>query len=131
MPFESILVVDDEPVVLGAVAATLRHAGYRVLAASSAGEALEIGRKWLDAIDLMVCDVVIPDQSGPSLADGFRGIHPETRYLFIAGLPDHPDVRLRVLDCGRAFLAKPFMPRDLLHKVRHVLDTVIAMSARA
>lgn len=131
MPFESILVVDDEPVVLGAVSATLTHAGYRVRSAGSAEQALEIARRCTDRIDLMVCDVVIPDRSGPSLAEDFRALHPETRVLFIAGLPDHPDVKDRVLGRGRAFLPKPFMPQDLLRKVRHVLDSAKTMTAQA
>ena len=126
-----ILVVDDERVVLSAVAATLTHAGYAVLSAASPAEALEIGRRHSQPIDLMVCDVVMPGQNGPSLADDFRRIHPETRYLFIAGFPNHPAVRERILGENRAFLAKPFMPRDLLSKVRQVLEGEKSFGARA
>lgn len=131
MPSESILVVDDEPLVLGAVSATLTHAGYHVMSAGSAEQALEAGRRYAARIDLMVCDVVIPGRSGPSLAEDFRAIHPETRVLFMAGLPDHPEVKDGVLGRGRAFLAKPFMPQDLLHRVRHILDSGFTMTARA
>jgi|SRR5579872_5615660 len=131
MGVPQILVVDDERVVLSALAAILTHAGYAVLCAGSPAEALEIARRQGQTIDLMVCDVVMPAQNGPSLADDFRLIHPETRYLFIAGLPDHPEVRERILPENRAFLAKPFMPRDLLSKVRHVLQAEKSLGARA
>ncbi len=120
MPDEIILVVDDEPVVLNSVAAILQFAGFTVLRAASPQEALHIGLSHLQPIVLMVCDVLMPGLSGPRMADEFGMLHPETQFLFMAGLPDHPEVRERV-DSGDGFLAKPFLPKELLAKVRQIL----------
>lgn len=116
-----ILVVDDEPVVLRSVAGALHHAGFSVLTANSPHEALHIGITHAAAIDLMICDVLMPELTGPQLAEKFAFLHPETKLLFMAGLPDHPEVREFILAPRRAFLAKPFLPRDLVAKVNSLL----------
>lgn len=116
-----ILVVDDEPVVLRAVSLALQQAGFPVLRAGSPSEALRLGVAHRSPIDLMVCDVLMAGMSGGRLAEEFRSLHPETQYLFMAGLPDHPEVRDHILARGYAFLAKPFLPKQLLAKVRSML----------
>lgn len=118
-----ILVVDDEPVVLRSVAGALHHAGFSVLSAPSPREALHIGATHSGAIDLMICDVLMPDLTGPRLAEQFLRLHPETKLLFMAGLPDHPEVREFIIAPCHAFLAKPFLPRDLVAKVNSLLNT--------
>lgn len=118
---ETILVVDDERFVLSCVTGILRHAGFEVLEAASPEEALRIGLAHRDAIDLIVCDVVMPGLAGPALVEQFAMLHPESQCLFMAGLPDHPDVHRHILQRGRAFLPKPFFPKDLVAKVRSML----------
>ena len=118
---ENILVVDDEPFVLNIVCCVLENAGFTVLRAASAADALALASHHSESIHLVVSDVVMPGLSGPSLADRFAQIHPETDFIFMAGLPDSPEVCDRILSRGRAFLAKPFVPRTLLQKVREVL----------
>lgn len=120
---EIVLVVDDEPIVLKIVCSILEHAGFLVLQASSAKEALRIGSVHPDFINLLLCDVVMPGQSGPTVADQFIVMHPETLCLFMAGYPDNTEVVDRVLARGHAFLAKPFVPKTLLSKVREVLSS--------
>jgi DNA-binding NtrC family response regulator len=118
---EVILVVDDEPFVLNIVSCVLEQAGFTVLRASCAREALVVAGLHSDHIHLLLSDVVMPGLSGPSLADRLALIHPETEVIFMAGLPDSPEVCDRILSRGRAFLAKPFVPRTLLEKVNQVL----------
>jgi DNA-binding NtrC family response regulator len=118
---EVILVVDDEPFVLNIVTNILRNAGFSVLSASSADEALEIARRNASPIHLLISDVVMPGLTGPALADRFSEIHPETECMFMAGLPDTPEVCDRILRRGRAFLPKPFVPQTLVKKVHEVL----------
>src|SRR5579883_1872375 len=114
---ETILVVDDELFVLNAVCGILRHAGYDVLRASTPAEALAISHQYSGPIHLLLSDVVMPQMSGPTLADRLEPIHPETIALFMAGMPDHPEVLARVLPLGRGFLPKPFTAATLLSKV--------------
>jgi DNA-binding NtrC family response regulator len=118
---EVILVVDDEPFVLNIVSNILRNAGFEVLSAASADEALEIGRGYGQPIHLLLSDVIMPGLSGPSLADRFTEMHAETECMFMAGLPDTPEVCDRILRRGRAFLPKPFVPQTLVKKVHEVL----------
>jgi two-component system cell cycle sensor histidine kinase/response regulator CckA len=123
---EVILVVDDEPFVLNIVCSILENARYTVLRAASAFEALEIGRRFDAHIHLLLSDVIMPGLSGPSLAENFSEIHPETECMFMAGLPDSPEVCERILNRGRAFLPKPFFPRTLVNKVHEVLGGNLA-----
>ena len=120
--FETVLVVDDEPVVLNIICSVLEQAGFQVLRASTPHEALRIGSIHRDSIRLLVCDVVMPGQCGPMMADQFSLMHPETICLFIAGYPDTAIVEDQILGRGRAFLAKPFVPKTLVGKVREVLS---------
>jgi two-component system, cell cycle sensor histidine kinase and response regulator CckA len=126
---EVILVVDDEPFVLNIVCAILQHAGFTVLRAASPSEALEIGHRFDAPIQLLLSDVVMPGMSGPCLAESFAGLHPETDCMFMAGLPDTPEVCERILSRGRAFLPKPFVPRTLVNKVHEVLNGDLARHA--
>jgi two-component system, cell cycle sensor histidine kinase and response regulator CckA len=126
MSSEIILVVDDEPVVLKIVTAILTNAGFQVLAAASPEEALTTGRQHPQPIRLILSDVVMPGLCGPDLAEAFEALHPETAWLFMAGMPDSPEVEQRILDRGLAFLPKPFGVRTLLNKVDEVLGRAAA-----
>ena len=123
---EVILVVDDEPFVLNIVCHVLENAGFTVLRAGSGAEAMAVGSGHPDHIRLVLSDVIMPGLSGPSLAERFAYIHPETEFMFMAGLPDSPEICDRILSRGRAFLPKPFVPRTLLDKVREVLGGELA-----
>jgi CheY-like chemotaxis protein len=118
---ETVLVVDDEPAVLNVVCSILAHDGFEVLRASSPEEALRIGSTRRGRINLLLCDVVMPGKSGPTVADEFLLTHPETACLFMAGYPDNTEVVDRIIGRGHAFLAKPFVPKTLIQKVREVL----------
>jgi DNA-binding NtrC family response regulator len=115
-----ILVVDDEPFVLSAVSSMLSRAGFEVLRAATPAQALSAAAGQHDAIHLIVCDVVMPGLSGPKLAVQLHAAHPEASFLFMAGLPDSPEIS-ELVSRGIAFLPKPFGAQELLAKVREVL----------
>jgi len=121
MTVETVLVVDDNVFVLNTISASLRHAGFDVLTARSAGEALEIGGERSGPIHLILLDVILPGLDGPELASQFVRLHPETRSLFMTGLPDTPRVAEQIVARGLALLLKPFLPQVLAQKVRDVL----------
>lgn len=118
---EPILVVDDDPLVLQYLCATLAQAGYRVQPALSSREALELYAANPRGYRLVVSDVLMPGVNGFDLARQLNDRHPDVRVLFISGqLPlDGP-----AADAGGAFdlLAKPFRPEVLLRAVRAALD---------
>jgi DNA-binding NtrC family response regulator len=117
-----VLVVDDEECVLNTVCSILAHSGFDVLRAGSPERAMMIATQHREMIDLLLTDVVMPRLNGPELAEQFARLHPETRMLFMAGLPDNPDIHGQVLSRGRAFLPKPFLPSVLVEVVRRVLE---------
>jgi len=130
---ELVLVVDDEPMVLDIVCHILMSEGFDVLRANSPEEALRIGSRHPEPIRMLLCDVVLPRQSGPRVADQFALLHPETVCLFMAGYPESAEIFEHVLSRGRAFLAKPFSPKTLVGKVKEVLESASghAMVAQA
>jgi len=121
MPSETVLVVDDNVFVLNTISAGLRHAGFTVLTARAPEEAIEIGLRHTGPIHLILLDVLLPRMDGPELASQFLRLHPESRSLFMTGLPNTPRVADQILSRGLAFLPKPFLPQVLAQKVREVL----------
>jgi two-component system, cell cycle sensor histidine kinase and response regulator CckA len=129
---QTVLVVDDEPMVVKTVAAILASVGFSVLQATSAEQALKIAGG-APHIDLVLCDVIMPGMNGPQFAGRFAYFHPETPCLFMAGYSQHPEVVAGVLEPGLPLIEKPFLPTELVDKVREVLAARPdgALSARA
>lgn len=119
---EVVLLVEDEQAVRALLSRILRQRGYTVLEARSGTEALEIGRSYEGDIDLLLTDVVMPEMGGRELAEQLLLDRPNTRVLFISGYTEDEMVHAGVLATRINFLEKPFAPRDLVRKVREVLD---------
>jgi len=111
----------------------LTHARMVALGADSAEAALSLATLRKARIDLLLCDVILPGLSGPDLAQEFLQFHPESRCLFMAGLPDTPEISKKILARGLPFLPKPFLPTTLVQKIRDVLGSEpgATMAARA
>lgn len=119
---ETVLLVEDEPVVRGLTARILRQQGYTVLEAENGKEALQIAQSQsLLKIDLLLSDVIMPQVGGNSLAEQLKAIRPNLKVLFISGYNSSTVIDKCLLKEG-AFLQKPFSPRLLVFKVREVLD---------
>ena len=118
---ETILLVEDEEQVRSAARDILKRAGYHVLEAPNAGEALLLCERHRGEIDLLVTDVVLPHASGPELAARLRVLRPRMKLLFVSGygaaLAEH-DLR----DGEVLFLRKPFTSTSLTTNVRRALD---------
>jgi CheY-like chemotaxis protein len=116
---ETVLVADDEPMVLQCVAGALRDAGYRVLEAEGGADALALARSHPGPIHLLLTDVVMPGIRGPELAARVQARRPETRVLFMSAEPcgAFPQASPHALALG-----KPFVLEDLANAVRAALD---------
>jgi two-component system, cell cycle sensor histidine kinase and response regulator CckA len=123
---ETILLVEDEPAVRGLVHEALRLHGYTVLVARHGIEALLTGAKHAGPIHLMLTDVVMPQMSGPEVAEKLTAVRPDMKVLYMSGYPDHPVFSQGGVRSDTAFLQKPFTPNVLTQKVREVLDGVTA-----
>ncbi len=119
---ETVLLVEDEPGVRRLVNETLRLHGYTVLEARHGIEALLTGAKHAGPIHLLLTDVVMPQMSGPEVAEKLATVRPEVKVLYMSGYPDHPAFSKGGIDAEHSFLQKPFTPTTLAQKVREVLD---------
>ena len=119
----TVLLVEDEPVVLRLARDLLVENGYRVLAASSGSDALSIARKETETIHMLITDVVMPEMSGPELADRIRKLWPTMRVLYMSGYTDDEMLCRKGLPENSAFLQKPFTPHQFLQKARATLGT--------
>lgn len=118
---ETILLVEDQEFVRKVTAETLELAGYRLVIAGSAAEALARYPGGGESVDLLLADVVMPGMSGRELAAEFEGLYPRTRVLLMSGYAEQ--LTMCELSLYRAtYLAKPFSGQALLKKVRAVLD---------
>jgi two-component system cell cycle sensor histidine kinase/response regulator CckA len=114
----TILLVEDEELVRKSLAAALVAAGYRVLTAGNANEAMELVRA--HDLDLVVTDLVMPGMNGRELAAGIRQLYPALRIILISGYADEPHANL-LAGGPWEFLRKPFPPQRLIDKVAMVL----------
>ena len=120
---ETVLLVEDEPLVRAMVARVLADEGLTVLEAANGEEALRLAEKRkVGSIDLLLTDVVMPRMGGIELAKQFKTSHPGTRVLLTSGYTDAAVIQHGALDQDTPFMQKPFLPVDLLHKVREVLE---------
>lgn len=123
-PGRTILLVEDDPVVRHVVKLLLELEGDAVLEAKDGDDALTVLAGHTGALDLLLTDVMMPGLSGAEVCDKVRANRPGLPTLFISGFyPEavFPDQRL---PAGSAFLAKPFMPEDLIEAVDLLLAKV-------
>ena len=113
---ETILVVDDEDMVLAMSEMVLKSRGYRVLTANSGERALQLFQDSKSTIDLLITDMVMPKMNGRELIEKVQVMSPATR--IVCGTACSRSVFIeKQLD----FLSKPFTAQQLLHKVREAL----------
>jgi DNA-binding NtrC family response regulator len=115
-----VLVVDDEPVVTDAVRRVLGDAGYSVAAVADAERAL--AHPALDHCRLVICDLMLPGQSGLDALGAMRVRRPGLPIVMITGYATPEQAELAHAAGAAAFLPKPFDASELLTLVRHVLD---------
>lgn len=113
----TILLVDDEDLLLTMGQTVLSTYGYTVLTANSGTKALEIISKGDRQIDLMITDLVMPNMSGRELVEKVRQILPYTRIICSSGLVRHT---MQEADPA-AYLQKPYTSQELLMKVKQAL----------
>jgi len=119
---EKVLVVEDDDTVRELTRRVLRSAGYEVLTAANAGEALLEYERHAGDIQLVISDVIMPKMSGRELVDRLEKISSGLNVLFMSGYTDEAIARHGILEDGTQFISKPFSSRDLLIAVRRAID---------
>ena len=121
---ETILVVEDDPLIRKLAARVLERLGYTVLQAENGFFAMEVVRCHPGEIMLLLSDVVMPLMNGQALAERLLAARPGLKVLYVSGYTDNLLVQREVEDRSVAFLQKPYTPSSLAQKVRDVLDSV-------
>lgn len=118
---ETILVAEDSESLREIATEYLQSLGYRVMDAVSGKDALRRANEFHGPIHLLITDVVMPEMSGPELANQLAVARPEIKVLFTSGYTDDVIARQGVLNPASAFIQKPYRPKALARKVREVL----------
>jgi two-component system cell cycle sensor histidine kinase/response regulator CckA len=119
---EVVLLAEDEPMVRGIMARTLRDSGYAVLEAASGKEALDVIAAEEGRISLLIADLVMPEMGGREMAARVAQQWPKIPVLFTSGYTGLDVVRRGLLEEGREFVQKPLAPEELARKVRELVD---------
>jgi len=119
---ETILLVEDEPMILEMTKKMLEFQGYTVLSADRPKEALRLADGYAGKIHLLLTDVVLPEMNGRILAEQLTKLHPDLRLLFMSGYTSNAITHQGVLDEGARFIQKPYSFSDLALQIRNALE---------
>ena len=119
---ETVLVVEDEPVVRGVILEMLAEQGYQTLEAFDGPSGLQL-LSGNDAIDLLITDVGLPGMNGRQLADQAREIRPGLKVLFITGYAENAGMAEGFLQPGMEMITKPFDHDQLSQRVKAMIST--------
>ena len=128
---DTILLVEDEDAVRSFAARALRLRGYTVLEASGGEAGLDIVRTRSGPIDLLITDVVMPNMDGPTLVRAARRLRPEMRIIYMSGYAEDAFRRNEENAEHLHFLPKPFGLKQLVAKVKEVLQVAEPTPARS
>ena len=130
-PVRTILLVEDDPVVRHVVRLLLEMEGDTVLEAQDGEEALTLLGSHAGPLDLLLTDVMMPGLSGADVCTRVRADRPGLPTLFISGFYPEAVFPDQQLPAGSAFLAKPFMPEELVEAVDDLLCRVFGYPRRS
>jgi CheY-like chemotaxis protein len=117
---ETVLVVEDEPVVRSVILEMLQDQGYRTLEAVDGPSGLHVlGRD--ERIDLLVTDVGLPGMNGRDLGDQARELRPGLKILFITGYAENVAMARGFLQPGMDMMTKPFDVEKFLQRVKDMI----------
>jgi PAS domain S-box-containing protein len=120
---ETVLLVDDEEIVLDVGEKMLENLGYDVLSATSAEESLGIYTEKQDEIDLVILDMIMPTMNGGQIYDRMKEANPNVKVLLSSGYSiDGQATEILERGCN-GFMQKPFSLKDLSTKIREVLES--------
>lgn len=120
----TVLIVDDEPMVLSTMRRTLESSGYRVACALTVDEAIRVLQDQVEDMDVAIVDLTIGDRGAPPVVAALRQIKQGLPVLLISGYPlDEHSEELRAAGAN-GFVSKPFRADELDRVIQRVLTTV-------
>lgn len=119
---ETVLLVDDEEMVVNVSRELLRQMGYEVFVATNGPEALETYEKNMSEIDMVLLDMVMPNMGGGEIYDRMKAINPDIKVLLSSGCNIEGEAE-KILQRGcDGFIQKPFSINEVSQKLREILQ---------
>ena len=119
---ETVLVVEDDEMLLDIQTITLKQYGYNVLSANTSTLAEALAHEYRGQIDLLLTDVIMPEMNGKELAEKLSVYCPNMRVLYMSGYTADIIANKGVMYDHTYFIQKPFESKTLAYKVREVLE---------
>lgn len=121
---ELIMIVDDEDFVTVLAQRVLSDQGYRVIIAKDGFQALDIYKRFVNQIDLIILDFTMPIMDGSEVFNELREINPKVPVVLSSGFTEQDKLRWMLAKGLRGFIPKPYTQEKLLLQVRSVLDAL-------
>ena len=121
---ETVLLIEDDPIVRDVVSSMLTQRGYSLCVAASGEEAVVLAQTQPASFDIVVSDLVMPGLNGRQTAEAVCAYQPQARVLYISGYTDDQLVQVGGYEPGIAFLQKPFSIDELDGKMRELVDAI-------
>lgn len=119
---ETVLLVDDDEMIIDAIQDILKILGYKVLSAGDGKEAIQIYKENKEKIDMVILDMIMPEMSGRDVYDKLKEINPDVKVLLSTGYSLQNHVAEKLEQGCDGFIQKPFSTRELSQKIREILD---------
>jgi DNA-binding response OmpR family regulator len=121
---ETVLLVEDEEMLLDLLATILTAKGYNVLTAKDGMEGLRIYTEQPDRIALVISDMGLPKLGGWEMFRRMKEINKDVRAILASGYLD-PNIRIEMIEAGaKDFIQKPYEPETMLKRIREIIDGV-------
>ncbi|MDY7034320.1 MAG: PAS domain S-box protein [Thermodesulfobacteriota bacterium] len=118
---ETLLLVDDEGVIMDVGVVMLKALGYQVLTAWNGEEAIEIYRNRQDEIDLVMLDLIMPRMGGELIYDSLKAINPDVKVILTSGYGANDRVKEILKHDYAGFIQKPFTMETLARTIREII----------
>lgn len=118
----TVMVVEDEPILLEVFTRMLTHLGYRVLSTNSPEHALQLAKQHAGKLNVLLTDVVMPRMNGNDLVKAVTALYPNVKSLYMSGCSADAIADLTVIPHDALFISKPFSTHTLAEKLREALN---------
>jgi two-component system, cell cycle sensor histidine kinase and response regulator CckA len=120
---ETILLIEDEEMLLDLLKTLLEEKGYKVLTARDGEEGVDVYRRKAENIALVISDMGLPKLGGWDAFIIMKAMNPKLKAILASGYFD-PNLKAEMLNAGAIdFIQKPYVPDKILKKIREVIDS--------